>query len=211
MFRNNKYKIIFTTFVTLLPVLIGIECWNRLPDRMALHFGVDGTPNGWGPKAFVVFGLPAIMAILHLLCIFIVSVDPKNKNITKRVFSVVLWIVPVVSLFITTMIYAHALGVTLDINVWTSALLGVMFIIFGNFLPKCRQNYTVGIKLPWTLADEENWDRTHRLAGGLWAICGIAFFLNVVANSSAYLIVVIAIAVVVPIIYSLTLYLKKKK
>lgn len=211
MLKKNKYKIIVTTLVTLLPVLIGVEFWHQLPEKMATHFGVDGTPDGWSSKAFVVFGLPAILTILHLLCAFVISADPKHKNINDTMFSLSLWIVPVVSLFVTTMTYAYALGVTLDINIWTSALIGVLFIILGSFLPKCRQNYTIGIKVPWTLADEENWDKTHRLAGWVWMLCGVAFFFNIMAKSSGYLIVVMLLAVIIPTAYSFVTYLKKRK
>ena len=211
MLKKNKYKIILTSLITLFPVLIGIEFWGRLPERMAIHFGADGTPNGWANKVVVVFGIPAFLTIMHLLCVFITASDPKHRNIGGKLFTMVLWIVPVISLFTTTMMYAHALGVTLDINVWCSALIGVGFIIIGNYLPKCRQNYTLGIKLPWTLADEENWNKTHRVAGWLWMLCGVAFFMNIMAKSSGYLIVVMLIAVLVPTVYSFVLYLKKGK
>lgn len=65
------------------------------------------------------------------------------------------------------MIYGNALGYkdVINLNLWTNVLLGIVLIVVGNYLPKCRQNYMIGIKLPWTLDNEENWDYTHRMAG----------------------------------------------
>ena len=57
-----------------------------------------------------------------------------------------------------------ALDYSIDANLILEILMGALLIIIGNYLPKCRQNYTIGIKIPWTLADEDNWNRTHRPA-----------------------------------------------
>jgi uncharacterized membrane protein len=70
-------------------------------------------------------------------------------------------------------IYTYNLGMKVDISFFAMLFTGLMFIVIGNYLPKARQNYTIGIKIPWTLADEENWNRTHRLAGRLWVASGI--------------------------------------
>ena len=73
------------------------------------------------------------------------------------------------------MIYGNALGYkdVINLNLWTNVLLGIVLIVVGNYLPKCRQNYMIGIKLPWTLDNEENWDYTHRMAGKWWIIGGV--------------------------------------
>ena len=82
-----------------------------------------------------------------------------------------------------------------------------MFIIIGNYLPKARQNYTIGIKIPWTLANEENWNRTHRLAGYLWMICGILMILISLTRfvPAEWLLIM----VLVPCIYSFWLHAEK--
>ncbi|MDA6215520.1 SdpI family protein, partial [Escherichia coli] len=73
--------------------------------------------------------------------------------------------------------YLIALGVDFSIEIFISALIGVFFIVLGNYMPKLQQNYTIGIKLPWTLNSEENWNRTHRLGGKLYIVMGIAMIL----------------------------------
>ena len=87
-------------------------------------------------------------------------------------------------------------------------LVGLMFIIMGNYMSKNRQNYTVGIRIPWTLGNEENWDRTHRFASKLWVIGGIIFVINAFIQSIYVLGIVIFMAGIIPVIYSFVLYKK---
>ena len=125
---------------------------------------------------------------------------------------VVFWIAPAISLFGIGSTYASALGQTLPIDRLALLLLGIVFAIVGNYLPKCRQNYTIGIKLPWTLDDTENWNKTHRLAGFLWVIGGIVFLIGAFLPGGAVLTLVTALVMVlVPTGYSYMLYRKKQK
>ena len=172
MLKANRNTLIIASIVTILPVLIGIICWNRLPDVMATHFGMNNEANGFSSKAFAVFGIPAILLAVLWLGAFVTSNDPKRQNISPKMFSLVVWIAPVTSLVVAAILYPVNLGYALDITFFVELLSGVMFIIIGTYLPKARQNYTIGIRVPWTLANEENWNRTHRLAGSLWIICG---------------------------------------
>ena len=211
MLKANRKTLIITSIVTILPMLIGVICWNRLPDVMATHFGLNNEANGFSSKAFAVFGLPAFLLALLWVGAFVTSRDPKKQNISPKVFSLTLWIVPVLSLFVAAMMYPINLGYKLDVIFFAELLLGLLFIIIGNYLPKARQNYTIGIKIPWTLANEENWNRTHRLAGYLWMIFGILMILIGVTRfvPAAWLIGIILMTVLVPCIYSFWLHAKK--
>ena len=94
-------------------------------------------------------------------------------------FGLALWLVPTVSLAGAATIYPYNLGYSVNIALVGQLVVGLLFIIIGNYLPKARQNYTLGIKIAWTLANEENWNRTHRLAGYLWMIGGLLLIINV--------------------------------
>ena len=211
MLKANKKTLIITSIVTILPVLIGIICWNRLPDVMATHFGINNEADGFSSKAFAVFGLPAILLAVLWIIALVISHDPKRQNISQKMFSLVLWIAPAISLAAAATMYPINLGYELDITFFSGLLLGLMFIIIGNYLPKARQNYTIGIKIPWTLANEENWNRTHRLAGYLWMVCGILMVLVSVMRlgQAQWLVGIILIMVLVPCIYSYWLHAKK--
>lgn len=96
--------------------------------------------------------------------------------------TLIFWIVPVISILMNGITYLIALGIKVNISAAVSILMGTLFILLGNYLPKLRQNYTIGIKLPWTLCSEENWCRTHRLGGKLFIIGGILVALDGVAG-----------------------------
>ena len=208
MFRENKRTIIITSIVALLPVLVGLLFWNRLPDPMATHFGFDNKADGFSGKALAVFGIPLFLLAMHILVAFVTSADPRKQNISPKIYRMVLWIIPVVSLFAAATVYPYNLGIELNIGFIAMLLMGMLFLVIGNFLPKARQNYTIGVRVPWTLANEENWNRTHRLAGHIWVVAGILMILAAFAGNIgmiAFFVLTFA-AALVPIVYSFWLH-----
>lgn len=213
----KKYKkmIIITTLVTLLPILLGIILWEKLPDSIATHWGADGQANGWSNKAFAVFGMPCILAAIHLFSVCVTLNDPKRKNIHKKPLALVFWIVPVVSLVTSGFTYMAALGSDIDIRLIVSIMMGILFIILGNYMPKLQQNYTVGIKFPWTLNSVENWNRTHRFGGKLFIAGGVltavSGILSPLLGETSWIVIVLTITIacaVVPMGYSFWLFKK---
>lgn len=215
MKRIKEYKLtlIVTSIITLLPMLIGLALWNQLPSEIATHFDANGIANGWSSKPVAVFGLPAFILACHLLCTLVTSMDPKRQRIGDKIFKLILWLCPVISLFCTLAVYGNALGLIQNTAVWGTVLLGVVFILIGNYMPKCRQNYTVGIKLPWTLHDEENWNRTHRMAGKAWVAGGaLLLILSILGYGQTWIIpVVLGMMVLIPTAYSFLYYRKHKQ
>ena len=139
--------------------------------------------------------------------------DPKRKNIHKKPLTLVFWIVPVVSFVANGFTYMAALGSDIDITLIISILVGVLCIMLGNYMPKLQQNYTVGIKLPWTLNSAENWNRTHRLGGKLFIVGGVLIavsgFLSPFLGETAGIVImlgVILLCTLVPAGYSFWLF-----
>lgn len=207
--KKYRGRLILTCIITLLPMIVGLILWNRLPETMATHWGANNEANGWSSREFVVFGMPVILMALHLLAVGATMVDPKKRNIGNRMYGILLWIVPVISWFTMMTIYLSALGSKINIGLVANILVGAVFIIVGNYLPKNKQNYSVGIKLPWTLDDEENWNKTNRLSGYLFIICGFVFIVNAFFLS-VLPIVVTVLAVIIPAVYSYSLYRQKR-
>ena len=205
--KENKSKVIITSIITVFPMVIGFLLWNRLPEKIATHFGSEGA-DGWSTKLFAVVISPLILLVIHLFCLGVTLNDPKKRNIGNMMMSVIFWIVPVVSLVSNLSIYGYALGMDLNIDMIVGILVGVMFLLLGNYMSKSHQNYTVGIKLPWTLNSEENWNRTHRLAGKLWIFAGILFIGNIFFQNWQIPFVVTIAVVIIPMIYSFLLYKK---
>ncbi len=211
MIKGNKTKIILSCIVMLLPMLFGILSWNKLPAEIATHWGADGEPNGWSSKAFVVFLLPCILLAVQVLCLAFTALDPKHQNHGRKIVALVIWICPAISVISFGYIYAYAFGIDMNIERGMPLMIGLMFIVIGNYLPKCKQNYTIGIKLPWTLNNEEVWNRTHRLCGRLWVAGGIVIAMSAFLPEESMVIIltaVLAILIVVPVAYSWQLHNK---
>ena len=88
---NRKKMILLTSLLTLLPMLLGLLLWNRLPEEMPIHFNSHGEVDDWGSKAFVVFFLPLFLFVMHLITGFITLHDPKKQNIGDKIFLLILF------------------------------------------------------------------------------------------------------------------------
>ena len=209
--KNNKKEMMISTFICLLPILAGLYLYDRLPETIATHFGANGEANGWSSRAFAVFGLPAFMAGINLLVWFALHTDPKKQNMNPTLRAFAIWTVPALSVLMNAMTLGNALGYAMHIEVAAPLLVGLLLVVVGNYLPKTRQSYTMGIKLPWTLASEENWNRTHRIAGFLWVLGGILTILFTLLRIWSFWLLFLLILlplVLVPTIYSFLLYKK---
>ena len=180
--KENRKFFLVTCIITILPMFLGLFLWNRLPDQIATHFDFNGTPDGYSSKRFAVIGIYVFCLFMHIFCAVVTCLDPKKKNVSPKVYRLILCL-----------------------------LMGVIFLVTGNYLPKCRQNYTIGIKLPWTLDDEENWNYTHRLAGKLWMIGGVLIILLGFQTVIPPMAVSLTIMVVMTMIPAIASYLYYKK
>ena len=208
MIKKNLKVLIITSIILLLPILAGVILWNQLPEQMPTHWNAVGEVDGWSSKAFAVFGLPLIMVAVQWLCMLGAAADPKKNNHSEKVLHLVFWIVPALSVVLHAVTYATALGYAVPIEVVMPVLIGLVFTIIGNYLPKCKQNYTIGIKIPWTLDNEENWNKTHRFAGWLWTFCGVAIMFTGFFGGFWVFLPIALLMVLAPIIYSYILHRK---
>ena len=208
MIKKNLKTLIITSVIILLPILAGVILWIQLPDSMPSHWNASGEIDGWSSKPFTIFGLPLILLAAQWLCVLGTAADPKKNNHPEKILHLVLWIIPVLSVAMHTFVYLIALGHGVRMEVVMPVLIGVIFTIIGNYLPKCKQNYTIGIKIPWTLNNEENWNKTHRFAGWLWTVCGILIMLTGFFGGFWVFLPITFLMVLAPIFYSYILHRK---
>lgn len=208
MIRKNLKVLIITSIAILLPILVGVALWNKLPEQIPSHWNAAGEVDGWSSKTFAVFGLPVILLGLQWLCVFATSSDPKKAHHSDKILHLVFWIIPVLSAVLHVISYAVALGQEVRMEVVMPVFMGVLFLIIGNYLPKCKQNYTIGIKIPWTLSSEENWNKTHRFTGWLWTVCGLVIMLTGFFGGFWVLFGVTLLMVTAPFVYSYLLHRK---
>ena len=208
MTKKNWKVLLITSVAILLPMLAGVILWNQLPEQIPSHWNAVGEVDGWSSKPFAVFGMPLILLAFQWICALGTGADPKKSNHPQKILHLVLWIIPVLSALLHVIVYAVALGNAVRVETVMPVFIGILFAIIGNYLPKCKQNYTIGIKIPWTLNSEENWNRTHRFAGRLWVVCGLAIMLTGFFGGFWIFLPIVLLMVIVPFVYSYVLHRK---
>lgn len=208
MIKKNLKILIITSIVILLPVLAGVVLWDTLPEQIPTHWNAAGEIDGWSSKTFAIFGLPLMMLAMHWLCALATAADPKKANHSNKLIHLVLWIIPIISVVLFVLTYVAALGTEVRMEMVMPLLVGFVLTVVGNYLPKCKQSYTIGIKIPWTLHSEENWNRTHRFAGRLWLVCGLGIMLTSFIGGFWVFLPIVLVMVLAPCIYSYLLHRK---
>lgn len=208
MIKKHLKLLIITSLIILVPVVVGLLLWEQLPAQVPTHWNAAGEVDGWGSKAFAVLMLPLIMLGVHWLCVVATAADPKKQNHADKILQLILWVIPVLTNVIQLCMFAAAMGKSVPIEVIVPVLTGFALVIVGNYLPKCKQNYTIGIKIPWTLNSEENWNRTHRLAGWVWTAGGLVIIISGFFGFFWMSLIAAAPMVFVPVTYSYILHRK---
>lgn len=198
-----------TTLLCLLPMVIGLALYVQLPESIATHFNLRNEADGFSSKNFAVFGLPLLMALLNMFVHFMLNNDPKKANFSNHLTTLAKLFVPILSTVVIIMIFTFNLGYEMNIGRIITIMVSLFFIMVGVFLPQCKQNYSMGIRIPWTLNDPEIWDKTHRLAGFLWILGGILMFISAFLPETASQIVfwiIMAMIIIMPFFYAYILY-----
>ncbi len=214
MKKPNKLidtTLIVTTLVCLIPLIFSAIVYTQLPDQIPIHFNISGEPDNYASKAFGAFGMPLLLALLNIVVQLVLKTDPKRDTASK-LYKISRWTIPVLTLFISPLTLLLALGEPIRVEKVVPLMISILFLVIGNYLPKIKQNYTVGIKLPWTLASETNWKKTHRLAGWIWIICSLIFIVTIFFNFYIAWVFFggLVIMVGVPLIYSFVLGRKEE-
>jgi len=180
---------------------------------MAIHFDAAGTPNGWAPAWLGLSIIPLIALGILALASLLPKIDPRGANLQRSQSAVQTILLAVLALLVAAQlaIVAQALHVPLQVGRIAATSVGLLFVIGGNVMGKLRWNYTLGIRTPWTIADERVWDKTHRFAGRLMVAVGAIITIGVWWSSAqgheaALIITGTAIVVVLPILRSYQLW-----
>lgn len=196
MIKQNKLKILISSVIILLPSVLGFI----IPKESTTPF------------AFPIL-IPIFLLATHWLCIFVTSLDKGNKNQSKKVMGILYWIMPTISVYIHALFYLIEFGLESNLSLVIGLMAGIGFIIVGNVLPKSRRNRTVGIKIKWTLENDENWNATHRFVGKVWVVSGALITLCSLLPDAVFfsaLFVIMLASVVLPPVYSYRYYKKQK-
>lgn len=137
MEKKNNIALILSIVICLLPMILGAISYNELPEPMPIHFTLNDVPDNYAPKAFAVFGIPIIMAIVQAICVVIMLKSNKFENDKEpKLLKIFKWFIPVITVLIYILMLSAALEKNIHIGKSVCLILGVLFIIIGNYLPK---------------------------------------------------------------------------
>jgi uncharacterized membrane protein len=177
MMKTNRFVVMLMVFSYLLSLI----ALPYLPDEVAIHWNAAGEADGYSNKWFGVFILPLAMTWGLLLMTLLPKMDPEKANYEKFKGSYNMLINVFALFFIAFHIVtlAYNLGFPVDVGLFVPIGVGILFIVLGNYMPKFKHNYFVGIRTPWTLANETVWNKTHRIGGKVFVLMGFALMLTV--------------------------------
>lgn len=199
MIRENKLKYLISSILIILPALVGAA--------VTKSSGINAVKGG----AYFTWLMPIVLFAVHTFLLWLTRyIDPVKQS--KKIENIIFFIIPTISLSVSSIFIALMLGLDLNISMICSVIMGITFIVIGNYMPKAKRNRTFGIKLKWTMANDDNWVATHRLAGKLFVIAGILSFATALLPVNAMfisLVVILAIIVILPTVYSYRFYKKQ--
>ncbi len=173
---------------------------------MSSHWNAQGIVDGYSSKLLNVLMFPILQIILFVLLIIIPKLDPKRKNIEKFEKQFFLFI-SVFLLFIALLqlqVFLWNIGILISMAVAMPILMGLLFIFVGQLLKDAKQNYSIGIRTPWTLASEKVWGNTHRLGAILFTVSGGISILSAFLPLYSFYILIssILISTIILFVYS---------
>lgn len=205
--KNSIKAIIISSLACLIPSMISLLIWDRLPEEIATSFNFNGEVTEYMPKFNALIGVSFYLLVVHLVVIISIKIDPLKNNNADNIKNKMIYFTPILSNFVLGLIITYSLDFNIDITRILSLFLSAMFAIMGNFLPKCKKNYTIGVKTPWTFHSEDNWYYTHRISGKIWFYTGIIGVINAVTlNSTMIFLIVILVISFAPIWVSFNYY-----
>ena len=209
--KTNLQKELPLIIIVLIPFLYLAYVWNSLPEKVPLHWNIEGEIDRYGEKSDLIL-IPVLLPLLiYVLFTIIPKIDPKGKiknmgnkyTILKTIMTLFMSVLSMIIIYI-------ALNETFYNPNYIVLLIGVLFAILGNYFKTLRANYFIGIKTPWTLENETVWKETHKLAGKLWFAGGLIIVLSSIlldkkTNFTLFAIITVLITVI-PVVYSYIKY-----
>ena len=205
---SDFLKRFYPVGLALVAAACSLAVFNRLPEQITVHWDFAGNPNGWMPRAVGAFITPVLLLGAWAVMRVAPTLDPRRENYERfgAAYDIVVAALLIPVFLLHFVVLAMALGYPLPIARLAPGIMGAMFVVIGNVMPRARSNFMFGIRTPWTLSNDRVWARTHRLAGYTMTIAGIVMILAAgfapVVVLEAVIVAAVAAALVAPAVYS---------
>lgn len=214
MSKKLNITLILSCILCISPSILSIFFYKDLPELIPIHFKFNGEPDLYKSKFFVCFIFPIIFCFFNIFLNIILHKDSNKKHQNSTMLNIIKFIIPSICLISISTSILKSLGFNIKIELIFPTIISIIFILIGNYLPKCKQNYTIGIRLPWTLKDRDNWVKTHRFSGFLWVLSGIIMIIVTFLYKNIlpyFMILLISFSLILTMMYSFFIYKKIKE
>ncbi|MEM8858875.1 MAG: SdpI family protein [Chloroflexota bacterium] len=213
---NQKSMWVASAVALVMMLMVSAWGWTQIPagQEVPIHFDVNGNPDRYGSPFWALFTIPISAAFTFGLIGLIPRIEPRQENFqmsakayqaTWTALIVFMTLLHFILVFATLGIFG---GGTL--GNYLPVMMGVLFIILGNYMGKVRSNFMFGIRTPWTLSSELSWNKTHRLGGWMMVAVGVATVVIGLFASMAWALGImiggLLIMLVVTMVYSWMVY-----
>jgi len=204
-------KIIMLALI-LIAIILAIAVYPKLPDKVASHWNAKGEVDGYMPRFWATAMLPLILIGCFLLFLVLPKIDPFKRNIKKfeKYYDLIIIFVMLFLLYIYILTIVYNFGVKFNMNYAMLPALAILFFFIGAILPKCKRNWFLGIRTPWTLSSDKVWEKTHKLGAILFKVLALIILISMFFAEQAILLFMIPLLLIVIIIFIYS-YLEYKK
>jgi len=213
--NTKKYGPFLVALLIITPFVYGALIFPQLPSKIPTHFNIEGKADAWGGPSSIFIGpgiMGAVSVFVYVLMSNLKSFDPKKydeaNDALYKDFAVLT--VAFLSMLSLIIIYSSTHADQINVGKLILPLVGLSFAGLGWYMPKFKQNYFVGFKLPWTLENVDNWNETHKVASRYWIYGGlfqavITFLLPMKFGFIGFMLTT-AVMVIVPVVFSYRMF-----
>jgi len=213
--KKFKWSILVIIVQILLSLFLGLQFQNDA--KIPSHWNIKGEIDGYVGKWTGIFLFPGINLAVLLLLIALPYISVRYEKADER-FDKIIPALALIIVFFFACIHIYSLllarGIVSEVNRPLYLLIGLMFVLLGNILPKIPSNFFAGIRTPWTLSSEIVWRKTHRIGGFCFVLAGflmiiLPLFWKNSSNLSSLMFVLVILIVLYPALYSFLLFKKQ--
>lgn len=206
----------FPVFLILLSFAFSWFFINNFPERVAIHWDINGNPDNFSNKYSAALSIPIVILLIYLLLTFLPNIDPKKDRYSEfsKIYNHFRSLIVFFMLFVYLVSGFNNLGYNISVAKLIPTSIGVLFFLMGFYMKDIKMNYFVGVKTPWTLSSEYVWDKTHKFSGKVFMFSAFLLFLTAFVPSFYKMTLLISALVLIifsTTIYSYLVYIKENK
>jgi len=193
--KNMRKSELFAILIIIVSILVGFFSYSQIPDRIASHWNAQGEVDGYISRFWGLSVMPIVSIIMLLVLIFIPKTDPLKENVQKfrKYFD------GFIMLIFLFLFYMHLLtilwnkGKEFNMIQFMIPALALLFYYSGILISHAEKNWFIGIRTPWTLSSENVWQKTHKLGGKFFKVCGAVSLIGLFFPDIAIWIVILPV------------------